>query len=430
MPFQPRSADAFNASKNLVLLTSGNRPAAVLLDAKTWEIVGQAGMNVTCNLKFNEYNYHPWYYKNIVFGYNNIPSSQINCTAPDFGGGLISGHPRWLGNRHFAVLDRANRLIEVYRLDRKKNNGQWKISLTDSVRTSTSIHQIIPSEKAGEENIYYGMSEGNGNGNGVAPVMYKWKFANGKLQELNKTPLVTTKTITIMKNVGAYNLFNNYWSSYKSNQQYYGYYYPTLFPQRYSRYYPENSNSYYNSYYNNSKDSIVQERQRYGQQVPVEVQKQFNSLGGHNLYISPAVNGTQYLWGAVASGQAFVVNADTMEITNVVKADKGAGHVTFQHNGKYALITNHKSRNVTVADFKTQTFVKNISLPYAKENISTALQSHAPYVTLDDKYFHNSWTDGGVFFRINLETLTLDQKSLYTGGVPIQGNYYPNYKGD
>ncbi len=429
LPFQPRSADAFNAAKNLVLLTSGNRPAAVLLDATTWEIVGEAGMNNTCNLKFNEYNYHPWYYKKIVYSWKNIPSDQINCIAPDFGGQLISGHPRWLGTRHFAILDRANRLIHVYKLVSKDRNGQWKIKLTDSVPTSTSIHQIIPSGH--NDNIYYGMSEGNGNGDGIAPVMYKWKFVNGRLKQLAKTPLVTEQTVTIMKDVGAYDLYTSYWSTYKRIKPYYNYRYPTYFPSKFAAYYPQNEGDYYKQYYNNVKQKIAATYHNdYPKQVPVEVKQQLNSLGGHNLYISPAVNGREYLWGAVASGQTFVVDTQTMNVTNVVKSDKGAGHVNFQQNGDYAIITNHKSRNVTIANYKSQTFVTNVKLPYEKENISPVLQSHAPYVTLDDNYFINTWTDGGVFFKINLNTLTLEQKSLYTGGVPIQGNYYPNYKGD
>ncbi len=428
LPFQPRSADAFNPSKNLVLLTSGNRPAAVILDASTWEIVGKAGMNVTCNLKFNQSNTHPWYYKKIVFAKSAIDTSQLNCVAPDFGGQLISGHPIWLGSRHFAVLDRANRLIEVYRLDRKKHNGQWKISLTDVVRTSTSIHQIIPSGK--NDGIFYGMSEGNGNGDGIAPEMYKWKFSNGGLIQLANTKLVTQQTITKMKEVGAYELYKEYWNQYKRITPYYNnYFYPTLYKEHNRVFYPGNYQSYFD-YIKSKKAQIVSQRNQLKIKVPTQVQQQLNSLGGHNLYISPAVNGVQYLWGAVASGQVFVVNANTMQISSVLKADKGAGHVTFQHNGKYAIVTNHKSRNVTIEDFVEQKFVKNINLPYNNENISSVLQSHAPYVTLDDEYFINSWTDGGVFFRINLDTLTLDSKSLYTGGVPIQGNYYPNYKGD
>ena len=69
-------------------------------------------------------------------------------------------------------------------------------------------------------------------------------------------------------------------------------------------------------------------------------------------------------------------------------------------------------------------FVKNIPLNFKSENIFSLYQSHAPYIEPSGRYFYNFWTDGGVFFRIKLVTLTLN-KSIYTGGIPIQGNYYP-----
>ncbi len=430
LPFKPRSADAFNANKNLVLLPSSSRPAAVLIDAEDWDVVGTVGMNVSCDLKFNKYNYLPWYYKSIVYKRKNVDNPK--CVAPDFGGSQISGHPIWIDNNHFSVLDRANRLIHVYKLVSKDSNGQWKTKLTDVVPTSTSLHQMVPSGL--DDNIFYGMTEGNGNNKGIAPVIYKWKFENGKLKQLNKTSLVTTQTVNIMKNVGAYTAYTSYWDKYVASKNYYKYYYPTNFPTDYNQYYPGNEKKYYSSYYNGYNSYYTQNIKNYSnyytQNCSIQIQQQFNSLGGHNLYISPFVNGKQYLWGAVASGQTFVVDTASMGITSVVKSDQGAGHVDFQQNGDYAVITNHKSRNVTIANYKTQEFVTNINLPYENENIFSVLQSHSPYITQDDEYFHNSWTDGGVFFRINLDTLELDDDNVYTGGIPIQGNYFPNYKGD
>ncbi len=430
LPFNPRSADAYNKSKNMVLLTSSNRPAAVLIDANSWSIVATAGMNISCELKFNDYNYLPWYYKRVV--YKKRPITDISCNAPDFGGQQISGHPAWLDSDHFVILDRANRLIHLYKLTYSKYGKKWNTKLTDVIPTSTSLHQLIPSGH--NDGIFYGMSEGNGNGEGIAPVIYKWKFSNGKLKELNKVSLITTKTIDMMKENGTYDSYNNFWSRYKDIKSYYKYYYPTNFSNRYNKYYPGSYDKYYSDYYSNYRsyyNSKIKDYSSYcNKHVPTQIQQQFKSLGGHNLYISPAVNKKEYLWGAVASGQTFVVNTDSMKVTSVVKSDQGAGHVNFQQNGDYAVITNHQSANVTIANYKTQKFVTNVKLPYEKENIFSALQSHSPYITRDDNYFHNSWTDGGVFFRIDLNTLKLDDNSLYTGGIPIQGNYYPHYQGD
>ena len=47
------------------------------------------------------------------------------------------------------------------------------------------------------------------------------------------------------------------------------------------------------------------------------------------------------------------------------------------------------------------------------------------HISPDGKYYYNFWTDGGIFFRVNLSTLRVDRK-LKTGGIPIQGNFYEN----
>jgi len=43
----------------------------------------------------------------------------------------------------------------------------------------------------------------------------------------------------------------------------------------------------------------------------------------------------------------------------------------------------------------------------------------------DNRYMYNSWTDGGVFFRIDLESGEVEENSkIAIGGMPIQGNYF------
>jgi hypothetical protein len=51
------------------------------------------------------------------------------------------------------------------------------------------------------------------------------------------------------------------------------------------------------------------------------------------------------------------------------------------------------------------------------------------YIDKSGKYYYNFWSDGGVFFRLNLDTLNIDS-SVYVGGIPIQGNFYKNIKND
>jgi len=322
LPFQPRSGDAYNSRYNLTLLTSSNRPSAVLIDNRSLKIVGRAGFNIRCNApSLNEL-------------YENSNISSQTCTAPDFGGSQISGHPMWLNSNNFAILDRSNRVIHVYNIRRNYWTGEWRTRLVDRVKTETSIHQMIPFHKY--SNTFYAMAEGNFDTK-VPARMYKLRFFFNHLRIIKSTPLKTNGV---------------------------------------------------------------------------------TGIGGHNLYMTP---NRRYLYGATASGSVFVVNTHRLNIRTTIKAGAGAGHVNFMKNGRYGAVTNHQADYVTIFDYKRHKFVKNIQTPFEKQNIASLLHSHSPYI--EGKYFYNFWTDGGVFYRINLRTLTLD-KSVKVGGIPIQGNYF------
>jgi len=82
---------------------------------------------------------------------------QNELTTPrDFGGSLSTGHPLWLNNQQFFMLDRAGRTIQLW------NRTGDQLS---ALNTSTSVHHIFQAPKStmkeGEENIYYAVAEGN-----------------------------------------------------------------------------------------------------------------------------------------------------------------------------------------------------------------------------------------------------------------------------
>ena len=328
LPFQPRSGDAYNSKYNLTLLTASNRPSAVIIDNNSLKIVGRAGFNLSCN----QYTLN----KIVTNSTFNNPS----CTASDFGGSQISGHPIWLSSKTFAILDRSNKFVHVYGIS--KVDGEWKTKLKNSIKTNSSMHQIIPDARS--RNIFYGMTEGNFNTNTLARI-YKFKLIHGKLKTIGYRELSLTKGLFLNK-------------------------------------------------------------------------KTYKGIGGHNLYITP---NNRYLYGATASGVVFVVKSKNLHIKNAFNVGKGAGHVNFMKHGKYGVVTNHQDAFATVFNWRTHKFVKNIYTKFDKEGIASLLHSHSPYI--EGKYFYNFWTDGGVFYRINLNTLTLDN-SVYVGGIPIQGNYY------
>jgi DNA-binding beta-propeller fold protein YncE len=71
-------------------------------------------------------------------------------TPHDFGGSLSTGHPLWVSDHHFFMLDRASRQIQLW------NRDGTMLSVIDA---PTSIHHIFQPPAStmsdGEQNIFY-----------------------------------------------------------------------------------------------------------------------------------------------------------------------------------------------------------------------------------------------------------------------------------
>ena len=182
LPFRPRSADAYNAKYNLVFLNSRNRPAGVLIDASSAKLVGKVGFNIQCS----QTGANPLSIKK-VYAKNEILNPNYTCTHVDFGGDQISGHPIWLSFDTLALLDRANRMIHIYKI--RKNGSLWSTKLIQTLTTETSMHQLIPHNATNPDNrVFYGMTEGNKNTNTPARI-YKYKLIGSKLLELSNVTM-------------------------------------------------------------------------------------------------------------------------------------------------------------------------------------------------------------------------------------------------
>ena len=339
LPFRPRSGDAYNKVHNLVLLNSRDRPSAVLINPISLKLVGKAGFNTTCNKP------------KIVAPYAGLYAAKeiqnLKCNNFDFGGDQISGHPIWLSSTLFALIDRSNRLLHVYSI--AKNGAKWNTTLVQTLKTDTSLHQIIAKDTTNPNNVtFFGSTEGN-LASKQAPGVYKFTLQNGKLVQTSFTKL-------------------------------------------------------------NIPNLVI-------------------GYAGHNIYITPdkkfiyspaggTLNGT-------ANGGVFVLDSTTMKIITFVPAGAGAGHVAFSKQRGIAIVTNHKAKFLTAINYKKHTFIKNIPVSYKVNNWISLFVSHSEFIESTGRYYYNFWSDGGVFFRIDLANLTLD-KSIPVGGVPIQGNFFPN----
>jgi hypothetical protein len=158
-------------------------------------------------------------------------------------------------------------------------------------------------------------------------------------------------------------------------------------------------------------------------------ENQLQGINGHNLYLTPnkrylyAPVGATVKNGKITKGGIFVIGSYSMKVKKFIETGFGAGHVSFSKRYGIAMVTNHKDKYVTAINYNRDRFIKNIPLDFKSENIFSLYQSHAPHIESTGRYFYNFWTDGGVFFRVDLRNLNLD-KSVYVGGIPIQGNYY------
>lgn len=140
-------------------------------------------------------------------------------------------------------------------------------------------------------------------------------------------------------------------------------------------------------------------------------------MGSHHA--KPLPDGVHIYMGS-KEGRLNVIDRNTMQVEKVISAGKGAGHTTLIPSRHLALITNHSDTFVTAVDTRTHTKIKDITVS-GPQIAGTALQSHTSRVGPDGDYYYNFATDNGYYFRINLETLEMDD-TYYTGGTPKQAS--------
>ncbi len=127
------------------------------------------------------------------------------------------------------------------------------------------------------------------------------------------------------------------------------------------------------------------------------------------------------IYSPTSNGTVEIIDRDTLQTIKQIEAGKGAGHVTFIPERNLALITNHEDSFVTAIDTRDHSLIKQIPVTTDNPDVNNSLQAHTGRVSEDKRYFYNFATDQGTFFRIDLDSLTLD-KSYFTGGTPKQAS--------
>ena len=404
---KPRSGDAYNQKYNVILMAARNRPMGSFINVETDEVVGTIGEDVDCKLTDGS-RLLDHADANTLAG-----ATKYQCTHADFGGDQISGHPYWLTTDYAAIVDRTNRQISVYKV--WEEGGKLKSHLVNHLKTRTSVHQIIPRDRTqlpgSQQADFYAVEEGNQGG----PDAYGTPHALLKLK-LTTSGLKLVKRMNLARSRGLSAYYANYLkkgcrsiaSDYADASAWHRYY---AFKRLFNRI---GMHSYVN--------------QDYRVEFPVEcLSAKFN--GGHNadftFNFSPD---NKHVYVGTAGGYMHIINVDDWKVVNTVDTGglsgvrSGSGHTCFAPQKNLAIVTNHQANYTTVINTLTNRKIKNINLPFDREGIFSATQSHTCYVDKANKYYYNFWTDGGVFYKIDLDSLSLVD-SFYTGGIPIQGNY-------
>jgi len=305
----PRSSEAYNATLGLQLVTGADKPMASLIDVDTDKVVAVVGENVAVD-------------------------------PIDYGGSNATGHPFWFSDNKFALIDRGNRTINMYKVVQNRR-GIWKTVLLDSVDTPTAVHHFVKRDLSSlpgaDKHSYYALAEGNPEA-GIAPSILKYVLKRNKLQFVAQANLAE------------------------------------------------------------SGDEIIA------------------SMGSHHADLHP--NGNLIYVGS-REGHIYVVNMKKMAVVKRINAGIGAGHTTFVPDRNLAIVTNHKDTFITIIDTEKNRKIKNVTVSGTSIN-GEILQSHSSFVHPNMNYFYAFATDNGVFYELDLETLTVS-RTVKTGGTPLQG---------
>jgi len=155
LAFHPRSI-AVEEMTGLVAVSGVDKAMTAIIDSSTDTVIATVGdSNIT----------YP-----TTSGHSYVSS-----------GTMASGHPHWLDESHFVLIDRQNMKIVTYKIE-KDSEGIWQTSMVNEVATPSPVHNLIPPEVHGQHGIehgeqvstiFYATAEG---ATGVYPSVLKLEF--------------------------------------------------------------------------------------------------------------------------------------------------------------------------------------------------------------------------------------------------------------
>ena len=119
----PRSVTC-NQESSLCIVSGRKTPVASVIEVKYHQVVAKVG-------------------------------SDIETTPTNYGGSLATGHPFWVTNDKFLLLDRANRKIDLYTVSKRRN--KYYVIFGNSMRVSSSAHHVlaVPNAQGTDKYLFF-----------------------------------------------------------------------------------------------------------------------------------------------------------------------------------------------------------------------------------------------------------------------------------
>ena len=159
LEFHPRSIDV-QKQTGLVSVSGVDKPMVAIINSKTDRVIATVG--------------------------NNEVTAPTNSGHSYLASGtMASGHPHWLNENHFVLIDRQNKSISTYKIE-KNSDGSWNTTKVNEISTPSPVHNLIPPEIHGQHGkkhgmqtstVFYATAEGS---EGVYPSVLKLEFLEGE----------------------------------------------------------------------------------------------------------------------------------------------------------------------------------------------------------------------------------------------------------
>ncbi len=354
LPFHPRSISV-NKETGLVAVSGVDKPMTAIIDSKTDTLITTVGDN---NVTYP-----------VTSGHTYVSSGTLAC-----------GHPEWLNEDHFVLLDRQNRQIKTYKIF-KNTDGNWKTTLVNTLQTPSPIHNLIPPKIHGQ--------------------------AGHRLRNSNKESRNHENGSEQHGNGG------NKAGTHMGKEQYSTIFYATA----------EGATDVYPSVLKLEFDEEI------GLKIVdnLEIKKDGlspNTMGVHHLNF---MRDQQHIYVGSDEGNLFIVNytSSPMKIEKIVPAGKGAGHTDELKHGNIAVVINHKDRFITLMNTATNTKITDINVSQIDDTLigKVQTQSHPKYhFSKDGKYFYMFLTEEGALVKVDLhEKKVVDRLDI--GGKIAMGSF-------